>query len=473
MPILLASLGAALVAAVVALLMVSSRTAKLRAKYSSITDAESEARRIHEESRSQADKIKADTARDLEQLQQRIRAGREQLETLAADTAEAKSTLDQYRTEVALLEENLEDISFGVYKPHFEYDTPEDYKAALQAVVDKQKVMIRKGDAARFAVSWTVGGSRHEGERMQRQYTRLLLRAFNGECEAAIAKVAWNNAAKMEERIRKSFAAISDLGQVMQVSISESYMALKVDELRLEHELEQKKRDVIEEQRRVREEMREKEKALREAEAELQRASQDEDKFAKAIEKARVEAAKAQGEEHARLTQRILQLEGELANAQSNKERARALAEMTTAGYVYVLSNIGSFGENVLKIGMTRRLEPAERVKELSDASVPFGFDVHAMVYSEDATALERAFHERFADRALNPLNPRKEFFRVSIPELEAFAAEKGLKIAFTHVPEARQYREARARSCVVSQAPAVRSPSSAEVHNVTPVEKE
>jgi DNA repair exonuclease SbcCD ATPase subunit len=298
---------------------------------------------------------------------------------------------------------------------------------------------------------------------MQKQYSKLLLRAFNGECEAAIAKVAWNNATKMEERIRKSFAAINDLGQVMQVSISESYMDLKLAELRLEYELEQKKRDVTEEQRRAREKLREEEKARREVEAELERVAQDEDKVAKAIEKAKVEVAKAQGEEHARLTSRILQLEADLAKVQKRKERARALAELTTAGYVYVLSNIGSFGENVLKIGMTRRLEPADRVKELSDASVPFGFDVHAMVYSENAPTLENAFHERFADRALNPLNPRKEFFRVSVAELESFAAERGLQIAFTCVPEAREYREAVARRSATSQASSAVPPASTE----------
>jgi peptidoglycan hydrolase CwlO-like protein len=464
MSILTAVLGAGLVVAIAALALVSLRTAKLRTKYSVITDAEAEARRIREESSRHADKIKADAARELEQLQSQVRTQRDQLATLAVDTAKTKSTLDQYRGEVALLEENLEDISFGVYKPHFGYDTPEDYKSALQEVVDKQKLMIREGNAARFAVSWTVGGSRREGERMQRQYTKLLLRAFNGECEAAIAKVAWNNATKMQERIRKSFAAINDLGQVMQVSVSESYMDLKLAELRLDHELEQKKHDIMEEQRAAREKIREQEKALREAEAELEKAAQDEDKFSKAIEKARVEVAKASGEEHARLTSRILQLEDELAKAQNRKERARALAELTTAGYVYVLSNIGSFGDNVLKIGMTRRLEPGDRVKELSDASVPFGYDVHAMVYSEDAPTLEKAFHGRFADRALNPVNPRKEFFRVSIAELESFVAENGLKIAFTHVPEAREYREALARRAAASQTPSLGEPAPSDV---------
>jgi hypothetical protein len=439
-------LGALLIIALSVVVILYRRVAQLRSRYGAIPDTEAETRRLREQATAEVDRLKTEATREVETLRSQLSAEQKQLDALIADGAQAKSTVDQCRSQLALLEENLEDISFGVYKPHFAYDTPEDYKRALQEAIDKQKQLIRGGDAARFAVEWSVGGSRREGERMQRQYTKLLLRAFNGECEAAIAKVSWNNVSKMEERIRKSFEAVNDLGRVMQVSIIQGYMDLKLAELRLEYELEQKKRDVLEEQRRAREQMREQEKAHREAEAAKEEAEEEEAKFAKALDKARVDAAKAKGEEHARLTGRILQLEEELAGARRKKERANALAELTTAGYVYILSNIGSFGESVFKIGMTRRLEPSDRVKELGDASVPFGFDVHAMVYSENAPALESAFHKKFASRNVNPLNLRKEFFRVSIAELESFVAESGLKISFTHVPEAREYREALAR---------------------------
>jgi hypothetical protein len=121
---------------------------------------------------------------------------------------------------------------------------------------------------------------------------------------------------------------------------------------------------------------------------------------------------------------------------------AKSISELTKAGYVYIISNIGSFGDNVFKIGMTRRLDPMDRVKELGDASVPFPFDVHAMVDSEDAPALENMFHQRFKERSVNLINLRKEFFNVDLSELEAFAKEKNLKIAFTKVAEAREYRE-------------------------------
>ncbi len=445
-----AAVTAALVALVVmlsgAVAALYTRVRQLRSRYKLIIDAEAEGRRLQADARRNADKTKAAAAGELDRLRKEAEEHQQRRDALAAENTAFAATHERLQKEVSTLEENLEDISFGIYKPHFDYDTPEGYKTALEEVIAKQREMVRAGKAAHFAVEWSVGGSKREGERMQQQYSKLLLRAFNGESEAAIAKVAWNNAGKMEERIRKAFDAINGLGGVMRVSIVDSYMDLKLTELRLEHELEEKKQAVLEEQRKVREQMREQERAQRELDAAKVDAEKEEARFAKALEKARVDAAHAEGEEHARLTSRILELEEELEGARQKQKRIRALAELTKAGYVYVLSNIGSFGEHVYKIGMTRRLDPIDRVKELSDASVPFGFDVHAMVYSDDAPAMESAFHERFAERNVNPMNLRKEFFRVSIDELETFAAERGLKIAFTRLPEAREYRETMAR---------------------------
>ena len=442
---IIAALSALVVVLIGVLATLYARLRQLRSRYKSIIDAEAEGRRLQADAHRDADKLKAAAAGERDRLQREAEEHQRRRDALAAENTALAATHERLQKEVSTLEESLEDISFGIYKPHFDYDTPEGYKTALEEVIAKQRELVRAGTAARFAVEWTVGGSRREGERMQRQYSKLLLRAFNGEAEAAIAKVAWNNASTMEERIRKAFDAINALGGVMQVSIVDSYMNLKLSELRLEHELEEKKRAVVEEQRKVREQMREQERAQRELDAAALDAEKQEGLFAKALEKARVDLARAQGEEHARLTNRILELEEELEGARQKRERVRTLAELTKAGYVYVLSNIGSFGENVYKIGMTRRLDPIDRVRELRDASVPFGFDVHAMVYSEDAPAIESAFHERFADRNVNPMNLRKEFFRVSIDELQKFATERGLKIAFTRVPEAREYRETMA----------------------------
>jgi hypothetical protein len=118
------------------------------------------------------------------------------------------------------------------------------------------------------------------------------------------------------------------------------------------------------------------------------------------------------------------------------------MAQLTRSGNVYVISNVGSFGEEVFKIGMTRRLDPMARVHELGDASVPFAFDVHAMIYSEDAPGLENAFHRQFAEKRVNLVNMRKEYFRIGLEEIEAFASSQGVKVEFTKLAEAREYRE-------------------------------
>jgi len=184
-----------------------------------------------------------------------------------------------------LLEENLADLSFGLYKPHFNFQTPEQYKTALERLRDQERQVIRDGTAAVCPTTWTVGNSLKEGARMVRLNSKLILRAFNGECEAALADVSWNNITRMEERIRKSAEAIRKLEDVLQISITPEYLQLKLNELRLAHELEQKKYEDREEQRRVREERREEERALRETEQAREEAEREEVRYQKALEK--------------------------------------------------------------------------------------------------------------------------------------------------------------------------------------------
>lgn len=136
-----------------------------------------------------------------------------------------------------------------------------------------------------------------------------------------------------------------------------------------------------------------------------------------------------------------------LAEARANKERAISMAQQTKAGYVYVISNIGSFGEGIYKIGMTRRLDPEDRIRELSNASVPFKFDIHAMIYSEDAPALEALLHNAFETNKVNKINGRKEFFNVSLDEIENKIRESGINASFVKIPEARDYREGLMRA--------------------------
>lgn len=348
--------------------------------------------------------------------------------------------------EISLFEDHLEINSFGLYKPQFDFDTSEQFKAAIEANYEAQKRMIKEDAAIICHTEWSVGGSKAEGKKMTAKYKKLMLFAFNGESDSLIAKVKWNNAEKSVDRIKKAFESINKLGETHSIEITHPFFQLKLEELRLTYEFEQKKYEEKEEQRRIREQMREEEKAQREFERAQREAEDEEYRYQKALEKAKAELNTSTQESSAILSEKVRLLEQQLQEAHEKKERAMAMAQLTKVGHIYVISNIGSFGENVYKLGMTRRLDPLDRVRELGDASVPFLFDVHAIIYSENAPQLEYELHQHFNDRRLNRINGKKEFFRVSLEEIEAFVLTlTGTEIQFTKVAEAKDYRETMA----------------------------
>lgn len=373
-----------------------------------------------------------------------LRADQERKRTqLIEDYSRALATHEALQKEIAVLEEHVEDMSFGLYEPHFTFQTSEEYKAKLEHIREEERRFLREGRAAVCPVKWQVGGSAREGERMAKQSMKLLLRAFNGESDAAVANVSWNNITKMEARIRKCFAALNDLGTVMKVSITQEYLQLKLDELRLTHEYEEKRYQEREEQRKVREQIREEERAQREIERAQVDAEREEERYQKALEHARAEAALATGATLEKLSRQMEALQSKVEQAHQKKERAVARAQLTTSGFVYVISNIGSFGERIVKVGMTRRMEPMDRIAELGDASVPFPFDLHAMLYSDNAPDLESSLHDFLKDRRVNLVNPRKEFYQgVDLAEVEQFVRARGLSTQFISLAEAREYRE-------------------------------
>ncbi len=211
------------------------------------------------------------------------------------------------------------------------------------------------------------------------------------------------------------------------------------------YEYYEKRQLEAEEQRQIREQMREEEVARREIEKAEREAAKEEERFEKALAQARAEAQQATGAKHDKLAAQIAQLEERLAEAQQNKVRAMSRAQMTRSGHVYVISNVGSFGEDVYKIGMTRRLNPMDRVTELGDASVPFRFDVHAVIYSDDAPGLETKLHRAFHHRRVNLVNERKEFFRVALEEIEREVTDNHGVFEFTLAAEAEEFNKSRA----------------------------
>lgn len=351
-------------------------------------------------------------------------------------------TYKKLRKEVSLYESKLDLIEFGVYDPIYDFEKSEDYRTEQKIIIGLQKDMITDETAATCSTNWTVDGSEAKGKASTKRNIKLVLRAFNGESNSLIAKVKWNNVNQMKERIKKSFGAINKLGESSTISISNDYLKLKIKELTLEHEFQLKKQNEREELRAIKEEIREEERAKREFEKAQRDAEKEERNYQTALEKVRKEIGKLTGEKQEKLQEKIEKLELELKEAQERKERAISMAQQTKRGHVYIISNIGSFGENIYKIGMTRRLEPTDRVKELGDASVPFKFDIHAMIYSEEAPTLEKELHRKFEERKVNLLNYRKEFFNVTLDEIEEKIVETGIKAEFKKFPEAIEYRE-------------------------------
>ena len=189
--------------------------------------------------------------------------------------------------------------------------------------------------------------------------------------------------------------------------------------------------------------MVEEEKVRREIEKQKAKIEKEEKQFQNEITKLMSYMQKSTEAEKQLYIDKIRELEDKLKQVEADKENVLEREQNTRAGYVYVISNIGSFGDNVYKIGMTRRLEPMDRVKELGDASVPFEFDVHAMIFSDDAPALETILHNTFKNKQVNKVNPRKEFFRVKLDEIEKVVKENfNATVTFTKIAEAAQYRE-------------------------------
>lgn len=272
----------------------------------------------------------------------------------------------------------------------------------------------------------------------------FVIDAFNGKVDTLQARIKADNAGTLMQKVQDAAALVNLHGQAFRnARITPAYLAARQDEVKWGAVVQALKEKAREEQRALKEQIREEERARREYEKAMKEAAKEEEKAALALEKARLayDKARTDSERH-KLEERIAEFEAQMARAHERAQQAVSMAQLTRSGHVYIISNIGSFGDDVLKIGMTRRLDPMERVKELGDASVPFSFDVHGMIYSEDAVALETELHRRFTRNRVNKVNFRKEFFRVGLDDIRQAAAELNIEVHFTILAAALEYRE-------------------------------
>lgn len=385
---------------------------------------------------------KRNLIRENEELRQALSAigvaERDQLQReialLRAEETRIKTELEQVKhelvetNEVAILQE------VGVYEYHHPLDDSVAYKGELARIKDEIKTAVRDGDAVYGATSWTVNGSTRAGAKMVREFSKLMLRAYNNEADNAVRSMKPYALASAISRLDKTKATIVKLGGTMSISITDSYHNLRIRELELTADYLAKVAEEKEREREERTRLREEEKAQREFEQEHARLEKEKRHYETVLETLKARHADEQ---------EVSEVQGKLAEIQEAIEGIDYRAANIRAGYVYVISNIGSFGERVIKIGMTRRLEPMDRVRELSDASVPFNFDVHALIFSDDAVGLEGRLHQELADQRVNLVNNRREFFYATVHDVKDLLVKfQGNLLSFTDEPEAAQWHQ-------------------------------
>lgn len=269
------------------------------------------------------------------------------------------------------------------------------------------------------------------------------LDAFNGKVDTIFTSVKDDNYGILKQKVMDAYYLVNHLGKAFRNAvITPQYLDARLDELKWAVTCTELKIKEREEQKRIREQIREEEKARREYEKAIKDAEKEEEIIRKAIEKAKLAVSKANEEQKIIYEAKLEELTAKLRDAEEKNQRALSMAQQTKSGHVYIISNIGSFGESIYKIGMTRRLEPTDRVKELGDASVPFAFDIHAMIYSDNAPELESSLHKIFVANQLNKVNPRKEFFKVPLTDIRNQIDSMNVHAKWTMIADAYEWRE-------------------------------
>ncbi len=418
-----------------------------------------EADTLYAQASAQSTEVRARAAADAEEMRRRAEAAvaaataeanriideaRRQAEEIAGDALKTRERAKEYERTAEAMRNVIDGYGDRYVVPTFTVldELADQYGfdkagARLKEARERVRQMIKEEKAA--ACEYVEANRRETA-------MAFVLDAFNGKVESVLADVREDNFGTLQQKIKDAFTLVNHLGRAFRdARINPEYLKVRLDELKWAvalHELKVKDR---EEQRQIRERIREEERAQREFEKAMKEAEKEEELLRKAMEKVQREVDRATDEQKAKYEEQLRQLNDKLRQAEEKNQRALSMAQQTRAGHVYVISNLGSFGNNVLKIGLTRRLEPLDRIRELGDASVPFEFDIHAMIRSGDAPALERELQKKFVRAQVNKVNPRKEFFRVTLQEVRAEVERLGLETTWTMAAACRDWKETQA----------------------------
>jgi uncharacterized protein YlxW (UPF0749 family) len=360
-------------------------------------------------------------------------------QNIIAENKAAKRRVVEANEELAArldLRGAVEVQEFGLY----DYEHPAEDSVALatqlEALRADIKSAVREGRATQATSNFTFNNSSAKGAKFVRDMSKLMLRSYNAEAENCIKAVRAGNLGTAQARLTRAVEQIARLGTMIDLRITSYFHQLRLRELELANRHLLAVQAEKEADRAHREELREQRKAEKELAAEKARLSKERTHYENAI--AALEAnGDAEGAE--RMRERLADVDHAIENVDYRSANIRA-------GYVYVISNIGSFGPDVVKIGLTRRLEPMDRVNELGDASVPFRFDVHALFFADDAVSIEAMLHQHFADRRINQINLRREYFRATPTEVRDVLKEHSVELLdFKLDPSAEEYRATQA----------------------------
>ncbi|MFD7135676.1 DUF4041 domain-containing protein [Streptomyces sp. NPDC059894] len=360
---------------------------------------------------------------------------RQRLHDMEVQAQEAERRLASARSGLVVTDDLALLQEAGIYEYRHPLADAVAYKAELDRLKDQYKTLTKNGRAVVGVTDWMVNGSAAEGRRMVRDFSKLMLRAYNAEADAAVRGMKPHRLASLVDRLATSRETIARLGKTMQIHVTDEYHRLRVRELELTADHLAKIEEEKERRREERARQREEERLEREIARERARLDKERNRLVLALDRAR-SAGQADPAQIAELERKLGEIDAEEQAIDQREANRRA-------GYVYVISNIGAFGESMVKIGLTRRLDPMDRVNELGDASVPFRFDVHALIYSDDAVGLERALHQEFEDRRVNRVNARREFFHVTPVQVrDALARHAGQHLLeFHEEPDAPEWR--------------------------------
>ena len=423
-------------------------------------NAEEEASAIRTEARTRAAKLSTETEARLADAEGRataiIEVAHRKAEEVAGDALKAVTDAKALKRTVDALKNVIEGYGDRYVIPTHTllHDLAEGFSHTdagqkLKIVRERVRDAVRDGKAATCDY---VEDNRRDTA------VRFVIDAFTGKVDSILARVRQDNFGKLQQELRDAFNLVNHNGKAFRnARINESYRALCEEALHWATVVNELKQQEREEQRRIKEQIREEEKARREYERALRDTAREEELVRKAMDKAQVQLAHATEEQKAKYELQLQELQVRLTQAEERSQRTLSMAQQTRRGHVYVISNVGSFGEDVYKVGLTRRLEPLDRIRELGDSSVPFEFDVHALIFAEDAPAVEKQLHRHFVLRQLNKVNYRKEFFKVNLKEIRDEITTLGLNASWTMTAAAREYRESLAIERAIIEDPLAR----------------